>query len=375
MEEGEQLENVSEPARKQLNSRQALDYDDHRGDLIEWLKTEGKNPEKYEGYAEQGAENYAHRIDQFYRWVWQTCDGYTTKITHEQADAFVDELAKGAFTTQQDEEYSTTGKRKFVNAVEALFRWRAHTRDDVAWESPTEFKDKTHTPPDEFTKEERRELRDAVLDYDTIPAYNDLSPEERDRWKAYLAQKLEKPKSEVVPADWKEVNLSWKIPSLIYVTLDAGLRPIEVQRANASWLRLQKEELHIPKEESTKNRDHWKVTLGTKTVKTLKRWLEQRQNKTKYDDTDALWLNREGNRYNSASLNRLLDNLLEETDIDRTNRDLVWYSFRHSLGTHMADEGNLPQAKAQMRHKSLKSTLKYADPPKETVQDTLNRIG
>lgn len=99
------------------------------------------------------------------------------------------------------------------------------------------------------------------------------------------------------------------------------------------------------------------MTLLPKTVKILERWLEQRENKTKYDGRDELWLNRQGNPYNSGSLNTLLGNLCEEAEIDQKNRRMVWYSFRHSLGTHMTDEGNLAQANEQMRHKSLQSTL------------------
>lgn len=375
MEEGEQFENVSEPAFEQLNKRQAKDYDHHLGDLHSWMKTEGKNPVKYEGNSEDGADNYMRRLDQFYRWVWQEYDGYTTHITHEQANEFVDQLAKDEITTRTNEPYGETSKRKFVNAIEVLFRWRAHTRNGEEWESRIEFTDGCHSSADGFTPGERRRFREAVLDYDTIPAYNDLSPEERDRWKGPLAQKLGKPKSEVVPDDWEEVNLNWKIPSLSHVTLDTGLRACEVEQGSTPWIRAQKEELHIPKDDAAKNRDDWEVTLRTRTVKILQRWLEQRKNKTKYDDTDALCLNREGNPYDSKCLNRLLDNLLEEADIDETNRKLVWYSFCHSLGTHMTNEADFEQTRAQTRHKFLTSTRQYVDPSHEAVQNTLNQIG
>jgi site-specific recombinase XerD len=371
----EQFENVPEPSQKYLNQRQALDYEEHRSDLIEWLQNEGKNPRKYEGYSEEGAENYARRIDQFYRWVWQEYDGYTTAITHEQADEFVDQLAADEVTTHRGEPYCDASKRKWVNAIETLFRWRDQTRGGEEWEPEIEFSDGSHSQPDAFTRDERAALREAVLEYESIPQYDYLSPEERDRWRGYLAQKLGKPKDEVVPDDWNRVNRSWKIPSLIHVSLDAGLRPCEVEEVKTSWLRLQKGELHIPKEESSKNRDEWEVTLNTKTVKIVERWLEQRENKTKYDDTELLWLNRKGNPYNSATLNPLLRDLMEETGIDQTNRKLTWYSIRHSLGTHMTEEGNLAQTKAQLRHKSLDSTLQYTDPSNETVRDTLDNIG
>lgn len=375
MVELESLENVSEPAYKQLNPRQSLAYDDHLGDLKDWLGTVGKDPNEYEGYSEKITENYVRRLDQFYRWVWREYDGYTTRITHDHANKYATRLAKDEITTHTGDPYSESSKRKMKNAIEALFRWQAHERDGEEWDSPVTFRDTTHQPADEFTREERMRLREAVLEYDTIPAYSDLSPEERDRWKAYLAQRLGKPKEDVVPDDWKQVNCSWKFPSLIYVTLDVGLRPVEVERASTSWIRLEKGELHIPKDQSAKNRDEWKVTLLPETVKMLRRWLEQRENHSKYDGRSEIWLNRQGNPYNSDSLNTLLDNLCEEAGIDQTNRKIVWYSCRHSLGTHMTDKGNLAQAKEQLRHKRLETTMKYKRPSHDERRDTLNQIG
>jgi integrase len=117
------------------------------------------------------------------------------------------------------------------------------------------------------------------------------------------------------------------------------------------------------------------VSLLPKTVRLLERWLEQRAARGKYDGCDKLWLNRQGNPYNSASLRTILNNLCELADIDQTNRRIVWYSFRHSLGTHMTDEGNLAQAKEQLRHKSLESTLQYKRPSHKERRDTLNKIG
>lgn len=375
MPELSELENVSKPSFKQLNPRQALTYDQHVGDLREWLRTQGKNPTESKGYSSDATTNYLHRLDQFYRWVWSDRGGYTTRVTHEMADEYVKSLSNDDITTDTGDAYSESSKRKMKNALEALFRWHAETRDGDPWDSPVTFRDGHHQPADEFTKGERRRLRETALEYDTIPAYNDLSPEERDRWKSYLAQRLGKPKEEVVPDDWDRVNRSWKIPALITVTLDAGLRPCEIEEASTSWLRLEKGELHIPKEDSAKNRGNWKVTLLPETCNMLERWLDQRENHIKYDGRDELWLNRQGNPYNSGSLNTILDNLCEAAGIDTTNRRIVWYSFRHSLGTHMVDDGNLAQAKEQLRHKSLSSTLKYKRPSHDERRDTLNQIG
>jgi hypothetical protein len=85
--------------------------------------------------------------------------------------------------------------------------------------------DSSTNPREYLTRDERSAVREAALEYGSVPAYNNLTPAARDRWKRYLSQRFEKPKSDVKPADWDRAN-SWKIPSLVWASLDAGLRPI-----------------------------------------------------------------------------------------------------------------------------------------------------
>lgn len=110
-------------------------------------------------------------------------------------------------------------------------------------------------------------------------------------------------------------------------------------------------------------------------MKILRRWREQRENHTEYDGQDNIWLNRQENPYNPGSLNTLFDNLCEVAGIDQTNRKIVWYSFRHSPGTHMTDKGNLAQTREELRHKRLETTLKNKRPSHEEPRDTLNKLG
>lgn len=110
-------------------------------------------------------------------------------------------------------------------------------------------------PKDFFTREERSKLREGALEYGSVPAYSDLSPRERSQWKAHLAQRFEKPKSEIVPADWDRAN-GWKIPSIVWTSLDAGLRPIEVERATVNWVDVDNSLLRIPIEEASKSVDN-----------------------------------------------------------------------------------------------------------------------
>ena len=46
----------------------------------------------------------------------------------------------------------------------------------------------------------------ASLESGSVPNYRSLTPDQRDRWKAHLAQRFDKPKSEVSPADWDRAN-------------------------------------------------------------------------------------------------------------------------------------------------------------------------
>jgi len=358
---------VPEPTKERLTERQLIDYRDHREDLLEWLLVFGKNPQKGEGYAFETIRNGSYRIDQFYRWVWDEYDGYTTDITHEHADAYMRELAR-----RDESDYSRNNTQ---SSIKRLFKWKAHERGGELWDPTVTFTDPSGSQPRDFlTRDERTKVREAALEYGSIPGYNDLSPDERDRWKAYLAQRLGKNKNDVKPADWQKAN-SWKFPSMVWSSLDAGLRPIEVERAKTSWVDVDNALLRIPREESSKNEGNWRVSLAERTAKALDRWLTEREQYDLYDGRDELWLTRFGNPYNRSSLRDVLVRLFEIADIPTENRQVSWYAIRHSVGTYMAREEGLAAAQSQLRHKSEQTTMKYDQAPVEDRRDALDRMG
>lgn len=271
---------VTDPSRDRLNNRQLVDYRLQREDCLEWLLAVGKGPKHAEGYVFQTVKARAQRIDMVYRWVWNREGEYTVEVTHDHAEAYMRELAYG--------DYSNTHKGLCQKAVRTLFKWRHHRQGVEMWEPEMRFasNESAANPLDYLTMDERRKIREASLEYGTIPAYNDLSPEQRDRWKAHLAQRFEKPKSEVTPSDWNRAN-GWKIPSLVFVSPDAGLRPIEVERAVASWVDLDNGVLRIPREESSKDEDNWIVDLSDRTTAILGRWLDERPTYEMYRDATA----------------------------------------------------------------------------------------
>lgn len=168
---------VPQNSQQLLNQRQLEDYREHRKQLIQWLTHLGKDPEKAEGYAHDTARQRAYEIDKFYRWIWTQEDGYTLKVSEERADEYCKELVF--------EDYSKTHKAAVQKALKTLFKYLNHEKNgDFDWEPEIKFSNggsQTHQIRDFLTGDERRKIKQAVLEYGSIPHYNSLTPEERDR--------------------------------------------------------------------------------------------------------------------------------------------------------------------------------------------------
>lgn len=367
MTEIEGIPVIPEPSRARLDDRHATDYRDHRRALIQWLLTFGKQPEKAEGYAQRTVLNTAQRLDLFYRWVWAERGGYTTSISHDDADAYMRHLAR-----KDESDYSRNNTQ---SALKRLFKWKHHERGGDEWEPSVTFTEPTGgaEPRDFLLEEEREQIREAALEYGSLPSYGGLTASERDKWKAHLAQRFSKPKEEVTREDWDRAN-SWKFPSLVWTSLDAGLRPIEVERASISWIDAENAVLRIPKEQSSKNVGNWTVSLREQTASALKAWLDEREQYERYDERENLWLTREGNPYGTSALRHVLKRLFEIAGIEQQSRKVSWYMIRHSVGTYMTREEGLAAAQAQLRHKSETTTMRYDQVPVEDRRDALNRM-
>lgn len=204
-------------------------YREHRREVLNWMLNAGKEPEAGVGYAEETVKNRAHRLDLFYRWVWEIESGYTEDIRTTHANAFMKYLHPQA--------YSQAYKAAFQKSITSLFDWQRHYQGKpVEWNPIIRFSSLSMpSSRDALTREERTRFREAALSYGSIPNYHSVTPEQRDRWKGYLAQRFGKPKDEVSKTDWERAN-SWKVPSLIWTAVDAGLRPKEVSQAKVSWV-------------------------------------------------------------------------------------------------------------------------------------------
>jgi hypothetical protein len=88
-----------------------------------------------------------------------------------------------------------------------------------------------------------------------------------------------------------------------------------------------------------------------------------------------MWLTRKGHPYSSSTLNDLLDNLIEAVGINPRGRKLVWYSFRHYVGTYIYDEyQDLELVAEKLRQKSLRAAARYVHPTDELKQEAADLL-
>lgn len=350
-----------------LHDKQLQTWEVARKAFATWLIERGKTPASLEGYAEHTAKDTLYRTDHFARFVWRH-DEFKTSFTHAEADDYMEEILL-------DDDCSASHASGTQKALKRLFRHQYKDNDDQPewdpeWSVPSSGDDR-HIK-DVFSESEIEKIYSASLEYNTLPGYNDLTPTARSDWKSYIAMSLGKPKEEVVPADWEKVD-NWKVPSLVRVSMDTGFRPIEVERSKMSWLDLEDEDIIIPKDESSKNEENWRIGLSDMAVRSLENWIEQRKNIPKYDDSDAIWLTREGNPYGSSALRYLVLNLCDIAGINHQHRSISWYSIRHNVGTFFAKEGTIASAQDQLRHTSKETTKKYIHSSSEERSNIANR--
>lgn len=348
-----------------LGDRQQEMYREKLNRFSEYLRTVGKDPTKQIGYAEDSVTEKVSRLHRMMEWVWNN-EEITIEFTTEHGDVVNTALETDSLRTVDGGRFAEGSKRKMNDVLRNWFEFQG-----MDWDPKYTFSDDgPANQPDPFHKKELQKLWEAALEYKTIPSYNNVSPDERDRMKTYIAQDLGKPKEEVRPADWDRFNKDWKIPSLIRTARSQGWRPALVKRMKVNWYEPETQTIHIPEGRAPKNDASWDVSLSEEGASALEKWLEQRKLREKYDGRDEIWLNRKGNPYDSGPLNDLLTNLIDEAGIETRGRNLVWYSFRHSVGTYVYHEyTDLEIVAQQLRQKSRNSASKYVHPLPELKKE------
>lgn len=348
-------------------------------DLYEWMINEGKNPRRKIGLNEATAKNYINRLDQLHRFIIKYLDpDDPATIDDEDADSLLLMIDRAEITKQRGknkgEEYGESTKRKFANTLESYFKWRYHEGEmEYEWEPKINFVDEKGESAYRFTYRELGQLLDAARTYGSLPSYYDTSDEKREEIDALVAQRLGIPKEDVTRNDWLHADWSGQTHSLITVSYDAGLTPIEVANAEVHWYKPKKKVLKIPTEFSCKERNKEEVGLADDAAESMSEWIQERRHLERYDGSKKIWLNREGNPYQSGSLCNLLRRLCEEAGIETEDRKIVWYSLRQTMGRNMTDEGDLSEANDQLRHDQLETTQQnYNQTPVEKLRARLN---
>lgn len=347
-------------------------YHDFKETFLAWLQRTGKNVFKGTGYAEGTVKQTHYKLDRAFRWKWSHTGDLSTEFTPEEADTFCTYLVQQTPTDDN-------GVRDHIKALKRYFKWRVEVEDDdIDWEY--EHLDKLDSVDDSksihyFKQWELSALYDAAIDYGSFPSYRSksITPEARDRLSAVLAQRFEKPKEEVGPDDWDRAS-SWKWPALIATSIDVAFRPIEVKRARTGWFNLRDDELVIPSGEASKSDEPWECVFSKRSVNALRRWFAEREALPKYEGTDAVWLTKYGNPYDTNSLNTMLPRLLERTEIEPNGRDLSWYAIRRGSATMWANNVGLEKAAAQLRHSKLETTQRYVKSETNQRRNAANEL-
>jgi len=367
---------ITDALKKQLGD-QTPRVEQHLSEFYDWMLTKGKNPKRHKPLSESTSGNYHDRIDQIYRFILERVSPKEMHaLTHEQADQIVEWLDQNKIKKQKGGDYSESGKRKFTNALEKYFKWQ-HERgtDAELWEPRVTFSDGKHESADRLNFEERWLVREAAMNYGSLPSYHGVDPEERDRINGLIAQRLGKPKDEVTSKDWTRADNSTKIGSLIAVTLETGMIPIEIAEARLDWYDEQRNILKIPNEYAAKDRPTEELPVTDDTGEQMSQWIQERRHYEKYDGSNRIWLNEHGNPYNSKNLCYLVRQLCEEAGIEHENRKIVWYSLRHNLGQSIEEEEDLSEARDQLRHEHISTTNEfYGKSTVESRRHTLEEV-
>ena len=348
-------------------------------DFYDWMLKKGNNPRREKGLKEGTASNYIDRIDQLHRFSITYIDPEElTTIDDADADTLLRLIDLGEITKQRGanagDEYDESAKRKFGDALQKYFEWRYYEGSkEYEWKPKINFSDSHGESAYRFTYRELGLVLNEAESYGSLPSYYDTTDEERDRINGLVAQRLGLPKEDVTQNDWLHADWSSKINSLVTVSYDAGLTPIEIANARTAWYDPQTQTLKIPTEFACKEREKQKVGLADDSATNLSNWIRERRHLKVYDGSNKLWLNREGNPYQSGSLCNIIRNLCEEAGVKTEGRKVVWYSLRQTMGQKVTDEGELSEANDQLRHEFLGTTQEnYNRTPVEKLQARLN---
>jgi len=160
---------------------------------------------------------------------------------------------------------------------------------------------------------------------------------------------------------------------MVTVGFDAGLAPIEIGNAETHWYDPKSNTLKIPTEYACKERGKEEVGLSDRSGDVLSGWFQERRHLEKYDGSNKIWLNREGNPYQSGSLCHLLRNPAKKQGSKQMIGGSSGTVFARRWGRNVTAEGELSEANDQLRHERYETIQEsYNQTPVEKLQTRLN---
>jgi hypothetical protein len=124
-----------------LHARAESDYETWKRAFLIWLTTEGKKPDRLEGYAPEVVRKTSYNTGQIMRWLWGE-RGYTTELSPDDADKLMKRL--GRHST-----YTDSNLNNFVKTIKRIFGYYNHEKGkDIEWECNYELSEPTVTNRD-----------------------------------------------------------------------------------------------------------------------------------------------------------------------------------------------------------------------------------
>lgn len=154
---------------------------------------------------------------------------------------------------------------------------------------------------------------------------------------------------------------------LLYAT---GIRVSELTSLNLGDIDLFNNELRVYGKGSKE-----RIVLLSNTAQDwLKKYLKQVREKLAIKDRSikALFLNKQGTRITSRSIERLLERYLSRTSI---NREITPHTLRHAFASHLLEQGaDLRTVQELLGHVSLSTTQVYTHLNKEQIKKTFDQF-
>jgi len=156
--------------------------------------------------------------------------------------------------------------------------------------------------------------------------------------------------------------------AIIQIMALCGLRPCEVVRLRINDLDFDR---GIVKVNTTKTKSVWEIPMPKELMDALNHYTSIERRKDV--ESDVLFLNQFGNprSENTHCINRLVQRIAKKAGI---NKRVHAYTLRHTFATLLTLNGcPLPYTQRLMRHRTFKTTLRYAHIVEQSLNDVYQR--